>query len=144
RSWLTGQLGAGRLVIKDPRAFWLSSMWIDAIRSAGGTPKFVTMTRHPAEVVGSRDMHYLANLPDSERQSRETTNLAGWVNVALSSERVNRGTARSFVRYPGLLADWRSTMQRLGDRLDLRYDADLSTGEPHEIDRFIDAGLHRS
>ncbi len=102
------------------------------------------MLRHPAEVVGSRDMHYLKDADAERRLARETGNLAGWVNVALTNERTSRGDRRTFVHYGEMITDWRSTMTRIAERLGLTYDADLSSGAHHEVDDFIDANLRRS
>jgi hypothetical protein len=102
------------------------------------------MLRHPAEVVGSRDMHYLKEADAERRLSRETGNLAGWVNVALTNERTSREDTRTFVHYGDLISDWRSTMGKIADRLGLTYDADLSSGQHHAVDDFIDANLRRS
>src|SRR5206468_7873570 len=47
------------------------------------------------------------------------------------------------VHYSDMIDDWRSTMGRVADMLGLTYDVDLSAGEHHEVDDFIDAGLRR-
>lgn len=142
--WLAGQLPAEQLVVKDPRAFWLRDLWLGSAGRLGVQTCFLTMLRHPAEVVGSRDMHYLASADAEQKRSRETANLAGWVNVALVNERGSRGLPRAFARYTDLIEDWRTAMSAVGEQLDLRYDADLAAGGPHPIDDFIDGGLRRA
>jgi hypothetical protein len=144
REWFAGQLKGPQIVVKDPRTFWLRDLWLRAAGDLGVSTAWLTMLRHPAEVVGSRDMHYLKGADAERRLARETGNLAGWVNVGLTNERTSRGTSRAFVHYSDLVSDWRGTMTGLADRLGLSYDADLSSGEHHEVDDFIDATLRRS
>ena len=56
------------------------------------------MLRHPAEVSSSRSTYY---------DAREVTAVAGWINVALMTERLTRGNRRALVPYSQLTADWR-------------------------------------
>lgn len=142
--WLATQLKARQIVVKDPRSFWLRNLWVPAATGLGMDTCFLTMLRHPAEVVGSRDMHYLKNADDDRRLARETGNLGGWVNVALTNELVARESDRAFVHYTDMITDWRATMLRVGEQLDLSYDADLTSREHHPIDDFIDVSLHRA
>ena len=86
REWFATQLVAPQIVVKDPRT---SGCVTSGPRRPGprGRTSWLTMLRHPAEVVDSRDMHYLKDADDDRRLARETGNLAGWVNVALTNER---------------------------------------------------------
>lgn len=144
REWFATQLQGSQIVVKDPRTFWLRDLWVRAADDLGVSTAWLTMLRHPAEVVGSRDMHYLKGADVQRRLARETGNLAGWVNVGLTNERTSRGACRAFVHYSDLVADWRRTMTGVAERLGLSYDADLSSGAHHEVDDFIDANLRRS
>jgi hypothetical protein len=144
REWFATQLNAPQIVVKDPRTFWLRELWVQAATALDVETVWITMLRHPAEVVGSRDMHYLKDADADRRLARETGNLAGWVNVALTNERTSRGDRRTFVHYGDMITDWRSTMTRIAERLGLTYDTDLSSGTHHEVDDFIDANLRRS
>lgn len=144
REWLSTQLQAPQIVVKDPRTFWLRDLWVDAANDLGVRTSFVTMLRHPAEVVGSRDMHYLKDADEEKRKLRETGNLAGWVNVGLVCELNSRGGARAFAHYTDLISDWRGTMAGVGEKLGLSYNADLATDEHHAVDDFIDSSLRRS
>jgi hypothetical protein len=144
REWLATQLQGEQIVVKDPRAFWLKSLWVPVATELGLDTGFLTMLRHPAEVVGSRDMHYLKNADDDRRLARETGNLGGWVNVALTNERAARDSGRAFVHYTDMISDWRAAMLRAADQVGLTFDADLRSGEHHPIDDFIDVSLRRS
>lgn len=143
-AWLETQLQGPQIVVKDPRAFWFKSLWTQVSNSMGLSPAFLTMLRHPAEVVGSRDMHYMKKKDEEWRHARETGHVAGWVNVVLTNERASRGQQRAFAHYTDLISDWRSTMTGVGRHLDLTFNSDLGAGEPHEVDDFIDVTLRRA
>lgn len=132
--WLTGQLQSGdRLVIKDPRLVWFRDLWVDVARDAGVEPGFVMMLRHPSEVSSSRSEYYNAG---------EVTGVAGWVNVALMTERLTSGSPRALVLYPELTAEWRTQLARVRDQLGIVLDPDTDQ-RPHPVDEFIDPGLRR-
>jgi hypothetical protein len=142
REWLA-QAVEPQFLIKDPRTFWLHSLWRDTAAELGVDLCLLTMLRHPAEVVGSRRAHYAREETKAQRRWRETGLLAGWVNVALHNERAFRGEQRVFVHYQDLLTDWRTVALRIGAALDLEYDTNLASGNPHPVDDFIDVNLHR-
>ncbi len=144
RDWFATQLLGPQIVVKDPRTFWLRDLWVDVANELGVHTEWLTMLRHPAEVVGSRDMHYLKKADEERRHSRETANIAGWVNVALANEKASRGSQRAFAHYTAMISDWRAAMIDVARHLDLRFDADLNSGEPHEVDDFIDVSLRRA
>ncbi len=144
KEWLSGQLDHPRLVVKDPHAFWFAEVWGTVCADLGVDLKWLTALRHPAEVVGSRDIAYLQSQSEELRLVKETSNVAGWVNAALLTERAGRGTARSFIRYGDLLADWRTALARVGQQLDLTYDADLADPAPHPVDEFIEPSMRKS
>lgn len=142
RSWLAERLEEQpKLVVKDPRTIWFRDLWVETARDLGVDPGFVTMLRHPAEVSASRQKYYKGPEQESARND-DINRIAGWVNVALTAERVTQGSPRSFVRYTDLVADWRSVLARLGESLDLTYDPALDVS-PHPVDDFIDPSLHR-
>ncbi len=149
REWLSGQLDAEQILIKDPRAFWVLPVWIRVAAELGAEVSTLTMLRHPTEVVRSRDSAYLTEMTPTFRRQRETANVAAWVNAAFETERSTRSLPRAFVRYADLLADWRTALQLAGTQAGLVYNADLSERarrdvEPHPVDEFIDAKLNRS
>jgi len=144
KEWFATQLQGPQIVVKDPRTFWLRDLWVDVATELGVHTEWLTMLRHPAEVVGSRDMHYLKKADEQRRHSRETANIAGWVNVALTNEKASRGSQRAFAHYTTMITDWRAAMSDVARHLDLTYNADLSGGEHHEVDDFIDSSLRRA
>ena len=146
--WLRGQMDESLLVVKDPHAFWFADVWTQACAELGIDLKWLTALRHPAEVVGSRDLAYLQDQPDELRLTKETSNVAGWVHAALLTEQVGRAGAalssRAFIRYSDLLADWRSALARVEAQLGLEFNADLSSDEPHAVDEFIEPSMRKS
>ena len=54
--WFGAQLHGRQIVVKDPRSFWLRNLWVPVAGELGVDTRFLTMLRHPAEVVGSRDI----------------------------------------------------------------------------------------
>lgn len=135
--------GRQQSVIKDPRSVWLDDLWVKSADSIGLAISHLTMLRHPAEVVGSRQTYYA--VAEDERKARDYTlsKMAGWVNVSLLNERQTRGRPRAFLRYTDLLDDWRTALSRLRDRLGLEFNASLEPGVPNPIDDFISPDLHR-
>ncbi len=144
REWLSGQLDAEQILVKDPRAFWILPVWTRVAAELGASVSTLTMLRHPTEVVRSRDSAYLTEQTPTFRRQRETANVAAWVNAAFETERSTRSLPRAFVRYADLLADWRTALRLAGEQAGLTFNADLTTSEPHDVDDFIDAKLNRS
>ena len=148
RDWLRGQVDelgpGGQILVKDPRAFWVHELWSGVADDLGLDLSYLTMLRHPAEVVQSRETHYLSNQTEEFRRTRQTANLAGWVNTAFENERATRAHPRTFIRYVDLLADWRAALAHAQQQLGLSYNADLSIPEHHAVDDFIDVKLRRA
>jgi hypothetical protein len=134
RTWLEERLSEHeRLVIKDPRLVWFRDLWVDVAGDLGEEPGFVLMLRHPSEVSSSRSEYY---------DSREVTAVAGWINVALMTERLTQGSPRALVHYPHLTEDWRTEAGRVRDLLGLHLDPGPDV-TPHPVDSFIDPTLRR-
>jgi hypothetical protein len=132
-----------QLVVKDPRSVFTQALWREAAAEAGMEIRYISMLRHPAEVVGSRATNY-ASSEEKKRREYEIFNVARWINNSLINERETRGQRRAFVRYNDLLEDWRGAVARLGDGLGLTFDSDLSSASgSHPVDEFIDPSLRR-
>jgi len=137
RAWLGPQLEqTGAAVIKDPRTAWFLPLWMDVAGELGVPPVFVTMLRHPAETLTSARTSYGTWQTAASRA-------AAWLNVALETERATRGRPRAFIRYDDLLADWRSRVEPLGERLDLPQLRSIDRARAAQVDGFVDPGLHR-
>lgn len=135
-----------QVVVKDPRTVWVQHLWREVAAEHGLDIRYVSMLRHPAEVVGSRTTYYakVGESPgrdaEAERRQYAIFNVARWINNSLVNERETRGQRRAFVRYTDLLDDWRPVLTALRDGLGLRYDI---TGDHNDVDDFIDPGLRR-
>ncbi|GAA5153738.1 hypothetical protein GCM10023340_36240 [Nocardioides marinquilinus] len=142
-AWLDRWSDEPQLLVKDPRAFWFHDLWRRAVTDRGARLGFLTMLRHPAEVAASRDTHYTpTDRGEAFRRRRATANIAGWCMACLETESATRDDRRVFVRYADLLADWRTTLGGVVERLDL--DVPLPFADPHPVDEFIEPSLNRS
>lgn len=144
REWLSGEVGPPQILVKDPHAFWFAEVWESVCADLGVDLRWLTALRHPAEVVGSRDLAYLQSQPDELRLVKETSNVAGWVHAALLTERAGREHQRSFIRYTDLLEDWRPALARVAEQLSLDYDADLGSSDHHPVDDFLEPSMRKS
>jgi hypothetical protein len=132
-----------QVVVKDPRTVWVQKLWREAGETAGLSIRYISMLRHPAEVIGSRTTYYTGeDTTPEKRRHYEIFNVARWVNNSIISERETRGCPRAFVRYTDLLTDWRPVAKRLRDELGLRL-TELDRAEHHAVDDFIDPDLRR-
>jgi hypothetical protein len=142
-AWLDQWSDQPQLLVKDPRAFWFHDLWRREVTARGAQLGFVTMLRHPAEVAASRDTHYTPTARgEAFRRQRATANIAGWCVACLETEAATRDDRRAFVRYADLLADWRTTLGGVVERLGL--DVPLPFADPHPVDEFIEPSLNRS
>ncbi len=143
--WLEPQFEvADALVIKDPRISWFLGLWRVAAVRVGASTSTVVMLRPPAEVVGSASATADERPDETSGRLDDISRVAGWTNVMLFTERATRGSSRSFVRYHDLLADWTSTVVRVGEALGLADVTNAGTGRMQEVHRFVDPELHRS
>ena len=144
RAWMSRLFDAGpEVVVKDPRLLWIPWLWEQVAAELGAQIGFLTMIRHPAEVVGSRSTYYGAGHDDLEAWAFRVANLCAWINGNLGVERQTRGKKRAVVRYDDLLADWRSVILPVARVLDLGLAADQDDDGPGLVDEFIDPGLRR-
>ena len=145
--FLSEQAAVGdQIVVKDPRTVWVQELWREVAVENGLSVRYISMLRHPAEVVGSRTTYYSRDAGSEseaaaeERRRYAVFNVARWVNGSLVNERETRGHPRAFVQYTDLLQDWRPVLERIRADLGLRYDV---TSAPSAVDDFIDPALRR-
>jgi hypothetical protein len=137
--WLAGQMRhADQVVVKDPRTGWFLPLWTRASSDLAAQEGFVTMLRHPAEILASAAKSY-------GDWQKPASRAAAWINVTLETERATRGERRAFVRYEDLMADWPRELGRMGELLDI---PSLRGGELRtryaQVDEFVDPTLHRN
>jgi hypothetical protein len=136
RDWLAGELEqADDVVVKDPRTVWFLDLWTRCAADLDARTSFVTMLRHPAEIVASARKSYGPGLTEAGRA-------AAWINVTLQTELATRDASRAFVRYDDLLADWHPEVQRIGTLLEAPALAGVE--RIPEVDAFVDPSLHRN
>jgi hypothetical protein len=138
RNWLGPQLEqAETVVVKDPRTVWFLPLWTRTAQELGVATSFVTMLRHPAEILASATKSY------GTWQS-ENSRAAAWLNVMLETEHATRGARRAFVRYEDLLADWAPQISRMGRLIDVPALAAVDRASFPAVDEFVDPTLHRN
>jgi hypothetical protein len=136
-AWLGEQFAVAEdLVVKDPRTVWFLPLWMRSAAELGATTSFVTMLRHPAEIVTSARKYYG---PAQSAASRA----GAWVSLILQTEQATRGAPRAFVRYEDLLRDWESEIRRTGRMIGAGDLAAVERSSHPEVDRFVDPSLHR-
>jgi hypothetical protein len=136
--WLTQQFRrSDDIVIKDPRLSWFLPLWLRCGEQLGAPPRFVTVLRHPAAVIDSKQRWYGA-------WRGEVSRAAGWLNQTLFTERATRGAPRAFVRYEDMLDDWTKEVGRIGTSLDLRVVRDAPVEAMRSAHDFVDKSLSRS
>jgi hypothetical protein len=137
-TWLRRQFReADHLVVKDPRLSWFLPLWRRCAMDAGGSPRMVTMLRHPAAVVESKQRWYGGWQGDVGRT-------AGWLNQMLFTERATREAPRAFLRYDELLEDWPQAIGRVERILDLPVVRDAPVAALRDVHAFVDPQLSRS
>ena len=138
REWLELQFrDASHLIVKDPRLSWFLPLWRSCAEELGTAPSFVTMLRHPAAVIDSKQRWY------GEWQGA-VARAAGWVQLTLYTERATRDSPRAFVRYEDLLGDWTTAVARVGEALDLAPVRDAPAQAMRDVHGFVDRTLSRS
>ncbi len=138
RAWLKGEVdGADVVVVKDPRIGWFLPLWTQAAADVGVPPAFVTMLRHPAQILTSAKKSYGTWQTDASRA-------CAWINVMLETERATRANRRAFVCYPSLLEDWAGELRRAGGLLGVPALAGLDRAAHPEVDAFVDPSLFRN
>jgi hypothetical protein len=137
-SWLSVQfVGVENVVVKDPRTGWFLPLWLRSAAALGIETSFITMLRHPTEIMSSARTWYGTWQSDASRA-------AAWLNVTLQAELATRGAPRAFVRYDDLLANWPREIARVAELLDLPWLVGIEKSGDPEVDAFVDPALRRS
>lgn len=138
REWLGQAYGEhDDVIVKDPRLAWFLPLWQRCADDLEATASVVTMLRHPAQVVHSKDRAY------GSRQDA-TSRTAGWLNMMLFSERASRDLPRAFVSFDELLDDWTRPVSRAATRLHLTAVGDRGSPAMRRARRVIDPAMRRS
>lgn len=136
--WLRSQFKrSDHLIVKDPRLSWFLPLWRRCASALDVTPRVVTVLRHPAAVIDSKQRYY-------GRWQGDISRTAGWLNQSLFTERATRETQRAFVRYEDLLDDWTKSVSHVGDVLALKVVQDAPAASIVRVHDFVDRNLSRS
>jgi hypothetical protein len=137
-TWLEQQYReADHVLIKDPRLSWYLPLWQRCAEAIGVSPRFLTMLRHPASVLDSKQRWYGGWQGDVSRA-------AGWLNLTLFTERATREAPRVFSRYDEVLEDWTRAIGHIGATLDLEIVRDAPAARLRTAHDFVDRSLSRS
>ena len=136
--WLAAQLdGSERVVVKDPRLTWFVGLWSSVAQELGCDVSVLTMLRHPAESVRSRELAYGAG-------SSPTTRTASWLNMMLGLEVGVRGQQRAVVSYDALLTDWQDALRAAEPGLGMELVTGRSEQELENAGALVDTSLRRA
>lgn len=117
--------------LKEPRMCRLMGLWLPLLREVHCSPHFLIVFRHPFEVAASL-----------ERRNKiaPLKSMMWWLDHVLEAEEATRGYRRAFASMDGLLSDWRLTMGRVSETLQIEWPvapADTAEG----VEEFLDIGL---
>ena len=136
--WLESQFGeCPRIVVKDPRLAWFFELHRTAAVRVGADVRVVTMLRHPAEVLRSREIAY-------GTRTANTTRSIGWLTMMLGIEHRTRELPRATVRYDDLLVDWRAALNEADASLQMRLFEQATAEQVADADDLVDPTLRRS
>ncbi|MGE5131497.1 MAG: sulfotransferase family protein [Gemmatimonadota bacterium] len=138
REWLEEQFShGGRVVVKDPRLAWFLDLYLRTAEELGASVSVVTMLRHPAESIKSREMAYGTG-------NNAVTRTAGWLNMMLGTEERTRALPRAIVRFDDLLGDWRSALAAAEQQLAIPLAGSAPEEQLRHAGELVDVSLRRA
>lgn len=118
---------ASLFVLKDPRLCRMAPFYAELLGEKGIEARYLLAIRNPLAVIHS--------LSDRDGIWPGAAALI-WLRHVLDAERATRSASRAVVSYEQVLRNWRSTMQRAGARLCIRWPRPYDDAAP-EIDAFL-------
>ncbi|MGX5829212.1 hypothetical protein [Mesorhizobium sp. 43Arga] len=107
-------------VLKDPRICRFVPFYESLLADMGVVPLFVLPNRHPLAV--------FASLKERDGITADFACFV-WLRHVLDAEAATRGKRRSFISYEEFLRDWRDTIGRVGEALDLSWPTAIAAAE---------------
>ncbi len=136
--WLTEQFGeSSRVVIKDPRLSWFVELYRTVASELSADVAVVTMLRHPAETVRSKQMAYGSGLD-------VRTRMASWLNLMLFVEYRTRRLPRAIIGYDDVLMRWQEALAAAERSLPFSLVGSAHQEQLDNADDLVDASLRRS
>jgi hypothetical protein len=99
-------------VVKDPRICRLAPLWLQTLAQLHIEPLAIITVRHPAEVA--------ASLAVRDGFDPLMSRLL-WLRHVLDAERYTRGITRSIVTFDALMSNWRSTVNKIREDLQIEW-----------------------
>jgi hypothetical protein len=99
-------------IIKDPRICRLAPLWLQTLGQLDIEPLAIITVRHPAEVAAS-----LALRSGFDPLMSKLL----WLRHVLDAERYTRGITRSIVTFDALMSNWRSTVAKIREDLQIEW-----------------------
>jgi hypothetical protein len=99
-------------VVKDPRICRLAPLWLQTLAQLHIEPLAIITVRHPAEVA--------ASLAVRDGFDPLMSKLL-WLRHVLDAERHTRGITRSIVTFDALMSNWRSTVNKILEDLQIEW-----------------------
>jgi hypothetical protein len=117
--------------LKEPRMCRLIRLWLPLFPELGCSPHFLIAFRHPFEVAASL-----------ERRNKiaPLKSMMWWLDHVLEAEETTRGYRRAFASMSGLLSDWRLTMKRVSETLQIEWPVAPEDAK-EAVEEFLDIGL---
>lgn len=110
---LQGEFSSSPLFcVKDPRICRLLPVWIPALAAAQVDASYIIIVRNPLEVSESLKQR------DGFHWSKS---IMLWLRHVVEAEQYTRDKPRAFITYDQLMNDWRATLQRIGERLNISW-----------------------
>jgi hypothetical protein len=119
-------------VLKDPRVSILLPFWLRTLEDFGADARIISLIRNPAEVAASLQARNGYHPLFGEIM---------WLRYVLDAEADCRGRDRVHLTYDMLLSDWRRSVERIRQELQIPFPS-MSQGIDSAIGRFISAS-HR-
>ncbi|NEX17222.1 MAG: hypothetical protein C1943_11455 [Halochromatium sp.] len=122
------------LVLKDPRVCRFAPFWFRLLEGVSVQPRSVLAVRNPMEVADS--------LRRRDRMSPSKSQLL-WLRHLLDAEYESRQYPRVVVSFERLLEDWRTSMNRVGDVLEIAW-PQAGAAATARIERFLEPALRHN
>lgn len=137
RAWLEEQFAVSdRVVVKDPRLAPFLGLYRTVADDLSVQLCVVTMLRHPAETVRSKETYYGDHLGSTAR-------MASWLNMMLSVEQATRDLPSAVIRFDDLLTQWRPTLDAAEKPLSVELTSGASEEQIEAADELVDPTLRR-